>query len=162
MTPSNVFKLLHLDTSIAKKTDPFKIDLGLPKMNLNIGDMDLGFGKARDNSLLFGLGHTANEFGSTIRNTKKDYEEFRNGVSMMKKDLTPPAKALARNGKRFGGMVKKNSGPFSNQNFFVLTNRDGVVIKHNYRDQTAAKRFMELARGSGSYDNVSEVQIEPR
>lgn len=132
-------------------------------MDISIGNIDFGFNSKSDNkSMLFGLGDMANDFSGTIRDTRQDYENLKNGARLMKKDLTPPVKALARNGRRFGGLVKKNSGPFSNQNFFVLTNRDGVVIKHNYRDQTAAKRFMELARGSGSYDNVSDVQAEPR
>lgn len=141
------------------------IDLGLPKMDISIGD--LGFGtsssrKNKNNSMLFGLGDFSMDLSNTITDTRQDYDNLRKSARQMKKDIEPSVTKLKQNSKRFSSILKKNYIPKSNQSYFVLTNRNGVIIKHPYQNPTAAKRFMELAKASGSYDNVSEVQIEPR
>ena len=49
---------------------------------------------------------------------------------------------------------------YTGQNYAVYTNRDGVIIKHQFTKAERAKGFLEKARASGSYSSVSNIQFD--
>jgi hypothetical protein len=49
---------------------------------------------------------------------------------------------------------------YTGQKYAVFTQRDGVTIKHTFKNSTKARAFLETARGSGSYDVTSRVLLD--
>lgn len=48
---------------------------------------------------------------------------------------------------------------YTGENYAIYTNRDGVIIKHQFKKAERAKAFMEIAKASGSYNAVSDIQF---
>lgn len=49
---------------------------------------------------------------------------------------------------------------YSGERYAIWTNRNGTVVKHTFRGSSKARAFLEIARGSGSYDTVSDIQFD--
>lgn len=49
---------------------------------------------------------------------------------------------------------------YSGYKYAIYTVRDGVTVKHTFKNSNKAKAFLETARGSGSYDSTSNILLD--
>lgn len=49
---------------------------------------------------------------------------------------------------------------YSGEKYAIWTNRNGTIIKHTFKGSRKARAFLEIARASGSYDTVSDIQFD--
>lgn len=69
-------------------------------------------------------------------------------------------------GNLFGEPERKRKIPqavlptYSGERFAVWTNRNGTIVKHTFKGSNKARAFLEVARASGSYDTISDIQFD--